>query len=320
MENSQKKCRTARVAEIAAPIAAPKLAIVTEDRRLLLGAHLSIAGGVDKAIDHARSLGCTVLQLFTHNPRQWAVKGIDEATAMRFRQKQSDARIITLAHTSYLINLVSNDPEVRTKSFALLIDEMRLARTLGIPFVILHPGKVGSPVDDRIITEFAQTLDRVLNEAESPGVTVLLETTSGGTGCIGATFEQMRDIIAASKNDRALGLCFDTCHVFAAGYDIRTNETYEVVMRTLDSVCGLSRVKAFHLNDSKGELGSHKDRHEHIGKGKIGPNAFKLIMNDQRFLDVAKSIETPKGNGDDFDIMNLGTLVDMVNRRGRAEA
>jgi deoxyribonuclease-4 len=283
----------------------------------LLGAHLSITGGRDRVFDRAKELGCSVVQLFTHNPRQWAVPVLVEAEIVLFKQKQAESGIISAAHASYLINLVSENPIVREKSRELFTIEIRLATTLDLPYLILHPGNAGKALITQAITEVAEIIDRAIIEAGESKLTVLLETTSGGSGLLGSTFEELRDIKAASRFPERVGVCFDTCHVFTSGYDMRTKTSYEETLSRFDSVCGLGNIRFIHMNDSKGELGSRKDRHEHIGKGTIGLDAFELFMNDPRFAGTAKCIETPKGKTAEWDRMNLAVLRGLEGKRNR---
>jgi deoxyribonuclease-4 len=282
------------------------------NKKLLLGAHLSIKGGVDKAIDRACALRCSVLQLFTHNPRQWIPTTLTESTICEFKEKQAKADLVLASHASYLINPVSVHRDVRQASCRLLVTELRRTHKLGIPLLIIHPGSTGDDDVDKSIRELSAAIDRAIEMAENNETMILLETTSGHTNAIGDRFDHLRDIIEYSHYNKQLAVCFDTCHVFAAGYDLQTEEAYEKTMKEFDRIIGLSRLRFIHLNDSLKECGSRRDRHTHIGKGMIGNTAFARIMNDRRFENTGKCIETPKGKNDEWDMMNLALLRDMA--------
>ncbi|MBN1697613.1 MAG: deoxyribonuclease IV [Spirochaetales bacterium] len=274
----------------------------------LVGAHLSIGGGVDIAIDRARSLGCPVLQLFTHNPRQWSAAPIPVEVVRRFREKQRKTGLILASHASYLINPVSAKNEVRTASRDLLSMELRNTQELGIPFLVIHPGSTGNSDEKTGIREIASTLDDAIETSGNEKTSILLETTAGHAHSIGYRFEHLRDIIGAARYRSRYGVCFDTCHVFASGYDLVSEEAYERTMRAFDDTIGLSLLKFIHLNDCLFECGARRDRHTHIGKGKIGPETFVRIMNDARFIATGKCIETPKGKKNEWDKLNLTFL------------
>ncbi|MBN2444906.1 MAG: deoxyribonuclease IV [Spirochaetales bacterium] len=280
---------------------------------ILLGAHFSIAGGLHAAIDRALELECTVLQLFTHNPRQWAFSPVKEDDPRLFQEKRGS--LIITAHSSYLINLASGDGDVRAKSLRLLTQELERAEVFGVPYLVLHPGSCGEVDESAGLKVFASALDIALTESENIVTKVLLETTAGHKSSIGQKFEHLRDIISLSTFSDKLGVCFDTCHAFAAGYDLRDDESYNRTMDEFDKVIGLDRLLFFHLNDSKKDLGTHADRHEHIGEGCIGTEGFRLIMEDERFTEIGKCIETPKGDDNRWDKKNLSLLRDFAKRR-----
>ncbi len=263
---------------------------------LWLGAHMSIAGGLEKAIAHAVSVESDAVQVFTKNQRQWIAKPIadDEAALFRTRYTESGLRGV-VAHDSYLINLASPKDDLWEKSIAAFRDELERCELLGIPFLVTHPGShVGSGREvglDRIVA----ALERV--HADLPGyqVRTLLETTAGQGTNLGSTFEDLAYLLEKSSAPERLGVCFDTCHIFVAGYDIRTPETYQATMDEFDRLIGLDQIEAFHLNDAKEELGSKKDRHHLIGQGNIGPEGFRSLMSDVRFHGKPALLETDKG-------------------------
>jgi deoxyribonuclease-4 len=282
------------------------------NKKLLLGAHLSIQGGVDKAIDRACALRCSVLQLFTHNPRQWIPATLTESTICEFKEKQAKADLVLAAHASYLINPVSTNRDVRKASCKLLVTELRRTHRLGIPLLIIHPGSIGDNDLDKCIRELSAAIDRAIETAQNNETVILLETTAGHTNTIGDRFEHLGDIVGYAHYQKQLAVCLDTCHVFASGYDLQTEEAYEKTMEEFDRIIGFSRLRFIHLNDSLKGCGSHKDRHTHIGKGMIGNAAFARIMNDGRFENTGKCIETPKGKNDEWDMTNLALLRDMA--------
>ncbi len=212
-----------------------------------------------------------------------------------------------VAHNSYLINLASPEPQLRRKSLAAFIEEMERARFFGIPYVVLHPGSHMGDGERRAILRLARALDRALSTV-GPPVGVLLENTAGQGTSIGHRIEHLAAILEKIRQSDRVGICIDTCHTFAAGYDIRTGEGYEATISEVKRYIGLERIRVFHLNDCKRDLGSRVDRHTHIGKGLIGLETFRLLVNDMRFVGIPKILETPKGEGLEEDRMNLATL------------
>src|SRR5262245_24339125 len=278
-----------------------------------LGAHMSIEGGLDLAVERAKRASCDVLQLFTKNSNQWKGRALTEADVERFRARLGAEGIGQVsAHDSYLINVASPDDVLYRRSVDALVDELRRCAQLGIPSLIVHPGAhTGSGLEagtDRIVA----ALNEALAAVPAPGTSILLETWAGQGTTIGARFEEIGAILAGAGPAERLGVCFDTCHVFAAGYDIRTREGYDATMRQFDEQIGLGRIRAFHLNDSKNDLGCRVDRHEHIGKGWIGLEAFRLLMNDARFAEVPMYLETPKGPELLEDVENLRALRSLI--------
>ncbi len=275
---------------------------------LLVGAHMSIAGGMHRAFERGRSAGCRALQVFLKNSTQWRDRELLPEDLLRFRaaQEQSGIRHV-VAHNSYLINLASPNPELRARSIDAFADEMERARLLGIPFVVLHPGSHLGAGERAGIRRVAAALDRALDRV-GPPVGVLIENTAGQGSCLGHRLEQLAEILERVRADRRVGFCIDTCHLFAAGYDIRTAEGYEETVARIDRLLGLERVRAVHVNDSVKDLGSRVDRHMHIGRGRLGLEPFRLLINDRRFARVPKILETPKGEDLAEDRVNLATL------------
>jgi deoxyribonuclease-4 len=256
---------------------------------------MSIAGGVDQAVLRGKKLHCETIQIFVKSNVQWRMRLLRHGERERFLAARRECGIEPIfAHCSYLINLASANRTVRLKSIATLKAEIRRSADLRLPFIVVHPGSHGGRGEREGIGKIVDALDEILEETRGLAVRILLETTA--------------EIIAAAAQPRRLGVCFDTCHVFAAGYDIRTEKGYGKVMEELDKVLGLGRVKACHLNDCKGALGSHLDRHEHIGKGRLGKKVFALLLNDKRLGGLPMVLETPKGKEMKEDRRNLRVL------------
>ena len=276
---------------------------------MLLGVHCSISGGVENAVKEAESLGINSFQIFTKNQRMWREKVFTEAEASMFKNmmKEKDMKV-AFSHTTYLLNLASSDEALRNKSINGLAKELERCHSLGLPYAVLHPGANKLVPPEEGIRIIADSLDKVLTLTADIETKVLLENTAGQGSSIGWHFEHLRDIINQTEKKERLGVCFDTCHAFAAGYDIRTQEGFEATMADLDKAVGIKNVLAFHLNDSKGVLGGKLDRHEHIGKGNIGLEPFKAIIN--QFKDTPKVLETEKK--DDWDQKNLEVLRSLI--------
>lgn len=276
----------------------------------ILGAHFSISGGLEKAVYEAARYGCTALQIFTKNTSAWKERTLTRREIARFKSARLEIGLQEIAsHTSYLINLAGIDEEKRKMSFAALKQEMIRADALDIPYVVLHPGSHMGSGETAGIDKIASAINRLFAQAHFQKSRLLLETTAGQGSSVGHRFGHLADIIEKAENHNRIGVCVDTCHIFAAGYDIRSVAAYQKTWRQFDEIVGMQRLFLIHLNDSKRDLGSRVDRHAHIGKGKIGLNAFKLIMNDRRLADIPKIIETPKGKKkENFDKMNLACL------------
>ncbi|MCD6515105.1 MAG: deoxyribonuclease IV [Candidatus Odinarchaeota archaeon] len=260
----------------------------------ILGAHISIAGGISKAPIRGREIGCDAIQIFTKSQRQWKAKPLTEEEIEAFKKNMKDNNIkIAVAHDSYLINLGSPDEERYKKSLESFIDEVIRAGLLGIPYLVFHPGAHMNAGEEFALKRIAESLNEVIAKTEEYPVVLLLETTAGQGSNVGYKFEHIAEIIDMVDEKKRVGACFDTAHIFAAGYDIRTREAYEETIDLFDEIIGLDKLKVIHLNDSKKELGSRVDRHEHIGKGLIGIDAFKFIVNDKRFEKHPMILETP---------------------------
>lgn len=282
-------------------------------KNLLLGAHVSIAGGTDKAISRGEDLGCTVIQIFTKNATRWNAAPLTSEEIEAFKTERSRSGIMVVAHDSYLINLAAPDRSLLEKSIDAFRDEMERAEQLEIPYLIMHPGSHTGSGEDSGLRSVASALDRLLKDTSGFRVSILLENTAGQGTALGHKFEHLARLMAEVSDPERMGVCLDTCHAFAAGYDLHDNDGYESVLHELDLEVGLDKLKAIHLNDAKKGLGSRVDRHEHIGRGMLGLECFRLIMTDQRLDTVPKFIETPKQlNGKDMDPVNLGVLRGLV--------
>jgi deoxyribonuclease IV len=281
----------------------------------ILGAHQSIAGGYYKSVEIAKRVGCDCVQLFTKNNNQWRAKDISRDDVAQFRAALDTLGIAhPIAHDSYLINLASPDKELWTKSVDAFVVEMLRAELLGIPYVVTHPGAYTTSSEEAGIAAIARALDEVHRQTSGIAAKCLLENTAGQGSCLGCRFEHLAAIIDSVRDPDRLGVCIDTCHTFAAGYAMGTEKEYKATMRALDKTVGLKLVRAFHLNDSAKPLGSRVDRHAHIGRGQMGKEPFRFLVNDSRFRKVPMYLETPKGEekGKDLDTINLATLRKLI--------
>ena len=283
--------------------------------RMLLGAHMSIAGGFARAAERGRAATCTAIQLFTKNNMQWRARPLAAGAGREF-QAACRAQGIEAAfgHTSYLINLGAVARQTARRSVASLGDEIRRAQRLGLPFLVLHPGNHMGSGEAAGLRRVADRLGEALDVTADSGVQIALETTAGQGTSLGYSFEHLAFLIETTAMPERLGVCFDTAHLFAAGYDIRTPAGCRRCVGELLGMVGRDRLLAVHLNDSKAELGSRVDRHEHIGGGRIGLGAFWQLMNDRRLRRVPMVLETPKGTGAARDLANLARLRSLVGR------
>ena len=274
---------------------------------------MSIAGGLHLAFTRIRKVKGESLQIFLSNQRQWKTLPLTAEMIEDFRQqwKQSNSMPVA-AHDSYLINLAAPDPTTLEKSVTAFADELQRAAILGIPFLITHPGSHGGVGVEAGLERFVENMDHAIARSKTSTVTVLIENTAGQGTNLGSTFEEISFILSKSQHGDRLGVCFDTSHAFAAGYDLRTRATYEKTFSRFDRIIGLQRLKFFHINDSKRPLGSRVDRHQHIGKGEIGLSGFGLLLNDPRFRDHPMVLETPKGKELKEDKKNLRVLRSLI--------
>jgi deoxyribonuclease-4 len=274
---------------------------------------MSIAGGVHTAVERGVSIGCTTMQMFVKNNNQWKGKELSDEDISTYKTLLRESSIgPVVVHDTYLINLCAADKQILHKSRAALKDELDRCEALGVEYLNFHPGSHVGAGEAEGIKLIAESLNIIHEETKGYRVKSVLETTAGQGTAIGYRFEQLREIIDAVDEPDRMAVCMDTCHVFAAGYDISTESGYEKTFEEFDAIIGLKRLVAFHVNDSKRELGSHVDRHEHIGKGKIGKTGFRLLMNDDRFRTIPKILETEKGPEMKEDVENMRTLKNMI--------
>jgi len=272
---------------------------------------MSIAGGYYKAVEIAAKCGCDCVQLFSKNNNQWRAKAITDQEAEQFTDALKRLNIAhPIVHDSYLINLAAPDDVLWQKSIEAFVLELQRADQLGIPYVVTHPGAFTTSCEETGIDRVAAALDEVHKQTPKVKSQCLLETTAGQGSCLGWRFEHLGDIIAKVKHADRLGVCVDTCHIFAAGYPIADKKDYKATMAEFDRLVGVDRIRAFHLNDSVKGLGSRVDRHARIGGGQIGLEAFRNLLGDRRFREVPMYLETPKGieDGEELDVINLRVL------------
>ena len=275
----------------------------------VLGSHVSAAGGVSKALERAQSIGCQTMQIFTRNQNRWASKPLDPSEIKKWHAAAEETGIRpTISHASYLINLGSPDDALWEKSIDALVDELQRAEALGLLGVVLHPGAHMQEGEDAGIARVAAGLDRAHLATDGFKTLTLLEITAGQGTTLGYKFEHLAAMRAQAANPERLAVCFDTCHAFAAGYDFREPAGYAAMMDEFDGTIGLDLLACFHFNDSKGGLGSRKDRHEHIGQGAIGVSGFAHILNDPRFAAIPMILETPKSKDMHEDVENFQVL------------
>ncbi len=288
-----------------------------------LGVHVSIAGGLPKAVERAVLHGCEAMQLFSKSANQWRARPLPPEEVRAFRSRLTESRIFpAVAHASYLVNLATASPALRAQSIASFGEELDRAEALGLLGVVLHPGAYTSGTESRALELAGEAIRGLLGERRAGRTMVILEQTAGQGTSVGHRFEQLRAIIDHAGGSRRIAVCLDTCHLVAAGYDIASASGYAKTFAAFDSIVGLDRLRVFHLNDSKKPLGSRVDRHEHIGKGQLGLAPFRRLLNDARFENLPMVLETPKTEGrrgepavDPLDQMNLETLRRLRRRR-----
>ncbi|MFW9940837.1 MAG: deoxyribonuclease IV [Candidatus Thorarchaeota archaeon] len=281
-----------------------------------IGAHMSVSGGKFKAFERGLELGCETIQVFVRNVRGWSSGPLKQDEIEDFQKKKNELKNEiwpVISHNSYLINLASTDKEILEKSYNAMYDELIKVDQLGIEYENMHPGVI--PISDKkeitkdeALNEIAVQLNELIDATKDSKVIILLETTAGQGKGLGNKFHHFKTIIDKIKNKNRIGVCFDTAHSFAAGYDFTTKSKYNKMWDEFDDTIGLAYLYAFHLNDTDKECGSRVDRHTHIGQGKIGKDAFGFFINDERFKDIPGILETPKGKDMKEDIMNLKTL------------
>jgi deoxyribonuclease-4 len=281
---------------------------------MLLGAHMSISGGLHLAIERGKELGCTTIQIFTKNASQWKAKPITAEQVEQFKNTQKAIGIgPIIAHDSYLINLGSPNEEALKKSRQAFLLEMERVEMLGLPYLVMHPGSHVGSGENAALEAIAESINILQEQTKGYKMKILLETTAGQGNNVGYRFEHLAKIIDLVKDKDRLGVCYDTSHIFAAGYDIRTRKAYEKTFAEFDGIIGLDRLLVFHVNDSRKGLGSKVDRHWHIGEGEIGLEAFRLLLNDPRFSQLPFILETPKDKEGKWDKKNLSILKKLIS-------
>ncbi len=280
---------------------------------------MSIAGGLHRAFEAGVAVGCDCLQIFVKNQRHWQGPALTDEAVARFREALAETGLSpVVAHAAYLINLAADNTEIAARSEAALVDELERCETLGIPHLILHPGSHGGAGYEEGIGRIVSALDGVHRHTRGFATRIALETTAGQGFSIGSRFADLRAILAGVSDPERLRVCLDTCHLFAAGYEVSHGDGYAATMAELDEQVGADRVVCIHMNDSRRGCGSRVDRHAHIGEGCIGVAGLKLFVSDPRWASVPKILETPKGTNDagvDLDVVNLERLRSMVGVR-----
>jgi len=284
-------------------------------KEVLLGAHMSIAGGAHLAIERACSINCTAMQIFVKNNMQWFARPLSTGEIRAFLDHQRREQLASVfAHANYLINLAAINPQFHANSLRALAEELIRADHLELPFLVMHPGAHLGAGEEAGLEKIAASIDAIWRVIPNVKTKIALETTAGQGSCLGHCFEQIAHIINNVRAPERLCVCLDTAHVFAAGYEITNEKSTRRMFAEFDRVIGLDRLVALHLNDSKTARGSRVDRHEHIGKGQIGLEAFRFIMRDRRFRKIPKVLETPKGKELAEDIENLRILRDLISK------
>ncbi|MHA2006849.1 MAG: deoxyribonuclease IV [Promethearchaeota archaeon] len=288
-----------------------------------IGAHMSVSGGKELAFERGKELGCEALQVFVRNVRGWKSGPLKQEEIDAFLKKKSELKDEiwpVISHNSYLVNLASIDKEKLENSYNAMIDELNKVNQLGIQYENMHPGVI--PISDKkeitkdeALLKIATQLNKLMDAIKDIKAIILLETTAGQGKGLGNKFHHFRTIFDNIKNKNKIGICFDTAHSFAAGYDFRSKKKYNEMWDEFDDIIGLKFLYAFHLNDTDKDTGSRVDRHTHIGQGKIGKEPFGFFINDERFKDMPGILETPKGKDNKLDIMNLKTLKSLRKKR-----
>ena len=266
---------------------------MTKEKDVLVGAHMSISGGFYKSVERGEAIGCTAIQIFTKNNRAYFGKKITKESVKEFNEtlKKSSVKLV-VTHSSYLINIGASNPETEKKSIDALQHELERCEILSIPYLVIHPGSHTGAGEQESIKKIAHNLDKIFDKTKGSTM-ILLETAAGQGTNVGYTFEHIKQIYDLCKNKKSVGVCFDTCHIFSAGYNINTPDGYKKVWKQFEKTIGYNTLKVIHLNDSKKECGSRRDRHQNIGKGKISLATFERIMNDPKLKTIPKILETP---------------------------
>ncbi len=276
---------------------------------LLLGSHVSISGGVHRAIERARTIESTAMQIFVKNNMQWFARPLTPNEIKDFLDHPQRPELAAVfAHANYLINLAATNPQFYANSLRALSEELVRADQLELPFLVLHPGAHLGAGEEAGLGKVVQSIDKIFRGIPKVKTRIALETTAGQGSCLGHTFEHLGHILAHVREPERLCICLDTAHVFAAGYDLMSEAGTKKTLRDFNRIVGLEHLAALHLNDSKTARGSRVDRHEHIGQGQIGLDAFRVIMRDRRFRKIPKVLETPKGKDYREDAENFATL------------
>ncbi len=284
---------------------------MSRDNRLL-GAHMPTSGGLHKAITSGYEIGCTTIQLFTASPRQWRARPLSEEEIRDFEQARRETGIdVIISHDSYLINLAAPNVDVLQRSREAFLEELQRAEALGIPWVVTHMGAYLDSTEEEGLKVLGESVRLLLKQTDGMRVGIALETAAGQGTNLGYRFEHLARIIDAAGGSERVGVCFDTCHVFVAGYDIRTPEALSATLDEFDQVIGLDRLKVVHVNDAKKPLGSRVDRHEHIGDGELGLEAFRALLHEPRLQHVPVILETP--DAEKMHPENLRRLKELLN-------
>lgn len=286
--------------------------MVDKKVNMKLGFHVSISGGFALSVQRAFELGCTCMQIFSRNPRGWTIKPMDKDDIAQFKKLREQWDIgPVFVHTNYLINLASSKPDLYEKSIEQLVIDLERTETLGAEYLVTHLGSASGQTPQWMIDRVSNALN-IAMKLYQPKSTILLENTAGEKGDIGYELEQVQEVISRLKDPSRIGICYDTCHGFAAGYDVRTKRAVDALARKIDTVVGLKRLKGMHLNDCLRDYGSHVDRHWHIGEGKVGLDGFRALLNHPAFKDVPKIMETPKDSEED-DPRNMRTVKSLLH-------
>lgn len=282
---------------------------------MLFGAHESISGGVYTAIERGKTATCDTIQIFNKSNAQWRAAKLKDDELKKYFDLQKETGItVSTSHASYLINLASPNPELEKKSFDGIKLEMERCEILKIPTLVFHPGSHVGEGEEKGMKQISKNINKLFDSLKNNNVILLLEVTAGQGSNLGYKFEQIAYMIDKVENKEKVGVCFDTCHVFASGYPLADPADYKKTMKAFDDIIGIDKIKILHMNDSKGALGSKKDRHEHIGKGAIGLEGFRNIVNDKRLAKIPKILETPKEEDLKDDIENLKILRSLVKK------